>query len=87
MATQSKDLKLNEIIDVNDTFALSDGQSYLISCNDSELTISDQDDGDDVPAKGLTVRAKFPLIIKPEAGKTIFAWATSGGTVVVTETT
>ena len=85
MATQFHETTVGEVVDLNTQFALADDTSYLIVCNNSPLTLSEQDDGDAVPSTGLTIPRQTPLIIKPVAGKTIHAWTPASGTIVVTE--
>ena len=85
MATQFYKAEGGKTVDLNTQFSLTDGTSYLVSCNDGPLTISEQNDGDPVPSTGLTVPRQTPLIIKPASGKTIFASTPAGGTIVVTE--
>ena len=85
MPTQSHKTAVGEIVDLNTQFALVDDTSYLILCNDNPLTLSEQADGTEAPSTGLTVPRQTPLIIKPVAGSTIYAWTPANGTIVVTE--
>ena len=85
MATQSYRTAVGERVDLNTQFALTNETSYLIVCNDNPLTLSEQDDGDEVPSTGLTIPRQTPLIIKPVDDKTIWAWTPADGTIVVTE--
>ena len=85
MATEFKKTSAGEVVDLNTQFSLVDGTSYLIVCNNDDLILSEQDDGEAVPTVGLTVARKTPLIIQPVAGKTIYGWTSAGGIIVVTE--